>query len=73
MKREKFQRRDYVNTICWECKWATGLEGKCPWAGKGKPVKGWKAKKTKIKSASSNWVTKSYIVIKCPLFDPDER
>lgn len=54
-------------TLCWECKWATGLDGVCPWAKDGTPVDGWKAKKTKIKSATE-LRTNSFKVIECPLF-----
>lgn len=73
MRREKYQRYDCVNTLCWECKWATGLEGKCPWVSKGQAVKGWKAERTTIKSARVEYTTDSYFVKKCPLFEPDGR
>lgn len=75
--KEKYQRYDLKSTLCWKCKWATGLENKCPWASKGQAVKGWKAKRRDMvvanNGACEEYVIESYIVIKCPLFEPDRR
>ncbi len=64
-------------TLCWTCKNACGG---CSWSGRDsethelrfEPVKGWKAKKTKILMHSQNTTRKkkhyvtSYIVKSCP-------
>lgn len=48
---------------CWECKWATGLEGKCPWThATPKLPDGCIAKKVKNSSGET------YKIIYCPLF-----
>ena len=56
-------------TLCWECKRACGG---CSWSRDFKPVRGWKAEKTKIarfKDANAD----SYIVKECPLFVQDRK
>lgn len=53
-------------TICWECSHATGG---CSWADDGIPVKGWEAIETKKKSTLITY--KSYLVMRCPMFDRD--
>ncbi len=55
-------------TLCWNCKWATGKEGRCPWARSLTPVDGWGAKKVKLKVSATDY-TDSYIVKECPLFE----
>jgi hypothetical protein len=56
-------------TLCWECARATGG---CSWSREFIPVKGWKAKKTKIKDERYYRYYSSYLVLKCPLFVPDD-
>lgn len=63
-------------TKCWECEWAGGKDGKCPWATRFEPVPGWKAKPTKILIASKTQTpdgkpqyTDSFDVYECPLFE----
>ena len=73
-----YARREYngKETICWTCKNACGG---CSWSKRFEPVKGWKAKKTKIKTGrTANGVKKfyyedSFIVLKCPEYAKDER
>lgn len=72
-KQLKSQRKKKPNlsangTLCWHCKWATGLEGHCPWARSFTPVDGWGAKKVKLKVSTTDY-TDSYIVKECPLFE----
>lgn len=52
---------DGKNSICWECK-----NYSCPWIKEGKPVKGWKAEKTKIHNLEKD--TDSFSVKSCPEF-----
>lgn len=57
--------RDYCksnDSKCWDCK---NFAGGCSWSKEGKPVEGWTAE-------FSNKSTKSYRVIDCPLFEPDD-
>jgi len=56
-------------TLCWYCKNATG---NCSWSSTFKPVKGWKAKPTKIKINKDTRMS-SYHVMACPEFDPDPK
>ena len=55
-------------TKCWECEWAGGKNGKCPWATKFEPVPGWKAIPTKI-LVSDRQKIDSFIVVECPEFE----
>lgn len=62
------------NTLCWECVNAVPVNGThgcyangCPWSVSFKPVDGWEAKPTRIKS-HEQISNKSYEVYKCPLF-----
>ena len=57
--------RDYCksnDSKCWDCK---NFAGGCSWSKEGKPVEGWTAE-------FSNKSTKSYRVVDCPLFEPDD-
>jgi hypothetical protein len=58
------------DTICWNCKRATGF---CSWSEKFIPVKGWKATPTIIKIANRYGKNKTYdnsfLVHECPLFE----
>jgi hypothetical protein len=54
-------------TICWECEWAAGKDGKCPWACSFEPVPGWKAIPTKVKTTER--LVESFDVYECPLFE----
>lgn len=47
---------------CWDCK---NFAGGCSWSKEGKPVEGWTAE-------FSNKSLKSYRVVDCPLFEPDD-
>lgn len=62
-------------TLCWDCQKADS-RFKCPWAG-GVPRKDWQAEPTVINPCGINSPTnkpvKSYRVISCPAFVPDER
>ena len=51
-------------TLCWDCRNAT--EKDCEWARYFKPVPGWEAEKTKMKTGEA-----SYIVYDCPRFVRD--
>lgn len=53
---------------CWTCKKACGG---CSWSSEFKPVKGWKAKKTKIKCEEGRY-SDSYKIIYCPEYIPDD-
>ena len=57
----------YDHTLCWDCAKATSPE--CPWAESGKPVEGWRAKKTKLRFSGEE--SDSYRVFSCPLFERD--
>lgn len=61
-----------ANSLCWSCKRATGF---CSWSRDFKPVQGWEAEPTLVKSqqGAKNSVVESYNVKKCPLFERDER
>ena len=59
------------STLCWHCARAVA---KCPWSKHFKPVKGWTAIPTVIKSLYLDGTIlsiDSYVVLKCPLFIPD--
>ena len=63
-------------TLCWQCEWAAGKGGKCPWATRFEPVPGWNAKPTKVLSASATITSDgkpqyidSFDVKECPLFE----
>lgn len=50
--------------LCWACKWATGLQGKCPWThANPTPPEGCITKKVKNSSCET------YHIIDCPLFE----
>lgn len=53
-------------TLCWGCRNCT----RCSWAD-GIPVKGWEATPTVVHDCDGEY--KSYIVRKCPLFEPDAK
>lgn len=55
-------------TKCWECEWAAGKNGKCPWATKFEPVPGWEAIPTKL-LVSGRQKIDSFIVVECPEFE----
>ena len=63
-------RTSTTDTICWDCKRATGF---CSWSEKFIPVEGWKATPTKVKIVNrqngENIFTDSFIVHECPLFE----
>lgn len=51
------------NQLCWNCKWSTGLEKKCPWTFKNPTLpKGCEAKEVYTGDV------KTYAITKCPLF-----
>ena len=56
-------------TLCWDCVNATG---KCSWSDywEHSPVPGWEAEPTKLKINDGTYCD-SYIVKRCPLFEPD--
>ena len=58
-------------TICWDCRNATGH---CSWSRykSFRPVEGWDVIPTKINDGTRN-PQSSYIVLRCPLFDPDDK
>ena len=60
-------KKTTVDTICWNCKNATGG---CSWSEDFTPVEGWKAKPTTLKVRSGKYINyvKSYVVRKCPKF-----
>lgn len=60
------------DTLCWSCQNACG---KCSWSRKFKRVKGWRAKKTIIKSDANSLESEiqSYLVLSCPKYIPDTR
>ena len=53
--------------ICWRCANACG---DCSWSREGKPVDGWKAKRTIIRSKGECDIY-SYNIIYCPQFNQD--
>lgn len=62
------------DTICWTCKNACGG---CSWSQfkVQKPVKGWKAKRTRINTGTPERprMIKSYLVISCPEYEKDRE
>lgn len=58
-----------LETICWHCQNACGG---CSWSKNLTPVKGWKAKKIKVKIVQGDY-NDSYIVNECPEFKPDAK
>lgn len=60
----------YEFTLCWDCALATS--DRCPWAESGQPVKGWKARSTKIRFSRGE-ISDSYHVYRCPLFVRDAK
>ena len=62
------------HTLCWKCHrsdhWVDDPTP-CPWSSNLEPVEGWTAEETSIGCDSREVPT--YIVIKCPLFKPNER
>ena len=56
-------------TICWECKKATGG---CSWSKKkAKPVDGWEADSTIVKG--DGYTFPSYLVKQCPEYAQDDK
>lgn len=53
--------------LCWRCQRATG---RCSWSRSFEPIKGWKAKATKIKDGDGGMI-RSYRITKCPQFIHD--
>lgn len=53
-------------TLCWRCQRAVK---ECPWSANFEPVPGWEAEETLI--SASYAPIHSYLVKKCPLFEPD--
>ena len=61
------------STLCWEC---ANFCGNCDWSAEGKPVKGWKAKRTLINNVDGfgkKRIDKSFKVFECPLFKSDKH
>ena len=54
--------------ICWECEWAAGKDGKCPWASRFEPVPGWNATPTTVKLTKTSR-SDTFEVHDCPLFE----
>lgn len=74
IKKAKENSDKVHGTICWNCSKATG---NCSWSKNFIPIEGWKAKKTILNLGYSAYSGKpkkavSYIVKKCPEFEPDE-
>ena len=71
--------KNKCETLCWNCKRATNGEGfECPWAARGKPVKGWKAEEgaifeIPIHNSHGFREEQSYIVLECPLYIKDKK
>ena len=59
----------HEHSLCWDCSRAS--KNGCPWAAEGKPVDGWRARKTTIRFSGEK--TDSYHVWSCPLFDRDSE
>lgn len=59
------------DSICWDCKWSTGLYGVCSWALRYEPVKGWNAIRRDLRYGRRKEV--SYRVFDCPLFRISDR
>lgn len=52
------------STLCWDCK-----NYNCSWITRGKPVEGWKAKKTRViakETKGGAGALNSFVVSKCP-------
>jgi hypothetical protein len=64
MSKELRKRFVKTDTLCWDCKNATGG---CSWSSSFVPVEGWDATKTIVKVVQKE--EESYIVRKCPLFE----
>ena len=61
------------STLCWEC---ANFCGNCDWSAEGKPVKGWKAKRTLINNVDGfgkKRTDKSFKVFSCPQFKSDKE
>lgn len=58
--------------LCWNCANAS-KPWKCPWVGRGLPVKGWDATPTMIKlwRRAGAELTHSFDIRECPMFDED--
>lgn len=54
-------------TLCWDCRHAA--DPSCPWVGDGKPVDGWNAIPTTIKTGGV--ITPTVKVLDCPRFERD--
>lgn len=58
-------------TLCWRCQNACG---DCSWSdGSFTPVKGWKARRTIIRTNETGEVIFSYLVLDCPMFNDDTK
>lgn len=67
----KVSRRHGNETLCWTCKNACGS---CSWSRSLTPVKGWEAKKIKVKgNFYTGEVLDSFIVKNCPEYIPDGK
>ena len=56
-------------TLCLKCRNATG---NCSWSAKHKPVSGWNATPTKVRTLGKlGEFTDSFVVHSCPLFVED--
>lgn len=58
-----------ASSICWKC---NNTCGGCSWTREYRPVPGWQADEKIIKSSKGK-IVKSYIVKKCPDFEPLKR
>ena len=59
--------RNKKPTLCWTCK---RYYKKCSWSKKFRPVVGWKAIPTKLKTEPNVYIG-SYLVIECPKYIGD--
>lgn len=59
------QRQKFRNTLCWSCRNAVGY---CSWSQSFKPVDGWQAIPTKVKTAGD-----TFVVISCPCYIKDSE
>lgn len=67
----KVSRRHGNETLCWICKNACGS---CSWSRSLTPVKGWEAKKIKVKgNFYTGEILDSFIVKNCPEYIPDGK
>lgn len=55
-------------TLCWGCNKCTGF---CPWSQDFTPVDGWDATPTKIETEVPGEYIDSFLIHKCPLYEPD--